>query len=210
MPPCPLPIVPAPSPADHALCADAFDRDCGRLAASFRANSGAPNFANGFHAGLAAGRAEIPPDTGDDSLANVRRLRAELTAAQAGEKEIAERCAAEINARIHAEGRAERAEAMVQLDTRPYASNDHAIEVGELTKQRDELAAAFAWLEDPANHFSYSIRAKGGISVEAVIPGTYRMIGHWPNLLAAITEAKRRTAEAAPRAARLAAQEARS
>lgn len=93
---------------------------------------------------------------------------------------------------------------------RPYAANDHAIEIGELTKQRDELAAALAWLGDPAIQFHYSVRSDRTILVETDIPGDHVMLGVWPNLLAAITEAKRRIAEAAPRAARRAAQEARS
>lgn len=151
---------------------------------------------------LTAGNAS---DTGDDSLANVRRLRAELAVAD-------RRWAAEVSARTMAETRVEQlteelattrlerdceADAVTLLSRRgpperPYAANDHAIEVGELTKQRDELAGLFAWVGDPTNLFSYSVYADGSTLVRQPC------LGRWPTLLDAV------------RAARRAAQEARS
>jgi hypothetical protein len=66
----------------------------------------------------------------------------------------------------------------------PYADNDRALELGELTKERDCYKAMLDWLGDPRNAFAYSVDGHGQVLVKH--PGA----GLFPNLIAAIAYAR--------------------
>lgn len=70
-----------------------------------------------------------------------------------------------------------------------YAENDTAIEIGELTKQRDYYKALLEWLGDPKNVFSYSVWADGRVMIAK--PNSCLA----PNLIEAIEYAKDFTAK---------------
>lgn len=67
---------------------------------------------------------------------------------------------------------------------KPYADNDTAIEIGELTKQRDHYKALLEWLGDFRNKFHYSVYENGQVMVKH--PGGALC----PNLISAIEYAK--------------------